>query len=193
MAIEFELKYKASEESLAALEQDVVGKRELFRMETTYYDTPSGALSARKFTLRRRLENDRSVCTLKIPVDGLGRGEFELECDSITLAIPELCKLSGLTELPVLTAEGVVPVCGAKFQRTAITLQWQGATLELALDRGCLTGGNCSIPLWEAEVELKSGSREAACSYGQFLSAAYGLTVETRSKFRRALRLAKGE
>ena len=65
--------------------------------------------------------------------------------------------------------------------------------LPVALDEGILTGGGKEIPLCEAELELKGGSREAMETYGAFLSAAYGLTPENRSKFRRALSLAKGE
>ena len=38
------------------------GTEQTFAMATTYYDTLSGAFSARKCTLRRRMENDlRSV------------------------------------------------------------------------------------------------------------------------------------
>lgn len=193
VGVEFELKYRASEESLALLEQDVAGQKQLFQMETVYYDTPTGALAARMCTLRRRMENGTAVCTLKFPAGEEGRGEYEVECEDILRAVPVLSTQSGLGELETLTREGLVPVCGARFDRTAITLSWQEATLELALDRGVLTGGSRQLPLFEAEVELKAGSRQAAQSYGAFLAAAYGLTPEYHSKFRRALALAKGE
>jgi inorganic triphosphatase YgiF len=159
-------------------------------METTYYDTPDGALSARNYTLRRRMENDQSVCTLKCPTEDDGRGEFELNCPDILEAIVPLEAQSSIP-LTQLTSAGLMEVCGAKFQRTAITLCWQGAVLELALDKGVLTGGGKELPLWEAEVELKSGSREAARDYALRLAALYGLKQEKKSKFRRALDLAR--
>lgn len=192
MAVEFELKYSCSQAALALLRADLPGQERHFSMATTYYDTPAGTLSALRYTLRRRQENAISVCTLKIPAEKGARGEFEVVCDSIEAALPMLCKLSGI-DLPALTADGIQPVCGAKFNRIAKTFDWNGATIELALDEGCLTGGGRQLPLCEAELELKGGSREAMEAYGAFLSAAYGLTVEHRSKFRRALDLAKGE
>lgn len=189
MAVEFELKYRCTAQALALLRADLPGEERQFAMATTYYDTCDSTLSAKFFTLRRRQENDVAVCTLKIPAEDGARGEFEIECDSIEAAVPMLCKLSGVN----LPTEGLVPVCGAKFTRIAKTFDWNGATIEAALDEGILTGGGTEIPLCEAELELKGGSRAAMEAYGAFLSAAYGLEPESRSKFRRAFDLAKGE
>lgn len=187
MAVEFELKYRCTQEALALLRADLPGEERLFSMATTYYDTPSGALSAKIYTLRQRQENATSVCTLKVPAADGARDEFEVECATIEEAVPMLCKLSGV-ELPTA---GLVPVCGARFTRIAKTFDWNGALIELALDEGVLTGGGKEIPLCEAELELKEGNRSAMETYGAFLSAAYGLTVENHSKFRRALDLAR--
>lgn len=192
MGIEFELKYRATEELLDAIDQTFSGTEQRFAMETTYYDTPAGALSQRRYTLRRRMENDLSVCTLKAPVCGLGRGEWELPWDRIETAIPELCKLGAPADLLPLTAEGVIPVCGARFHRIAKTLVLPDATLELALDRGTLHGGGKTLPLCEVEVELKSGSPEACVAFARQLAAAFHLTPEQHSKFRRALALYQG-
>ena len=65
--------------------------------------------------------------------------------------------------------------------------------VELALDEGVLSGGSREVPLCEVEVELKSGSREAAVIYATQLAVAYGLKQEKGSKFRRAKALAEGE
>lgn len=192
MGIEFELKYRATEELLEAIDRAFSGTEQRFSMETTYYDTPTGALSQRRYTLRRRLENDLSVCTLKAPVRGLGRGEWELPCHRIEDAIPELCKLGAPKDLFTLTAEGIVPVCGARFHRIAKTLVLPDATVELALDRGTLHGGDKTLPLCEVEVELKAGTPEACVAFAQTLAAAFGLTPEHHSKFRRALALYQG-
>lgn len=192
MGIEFELKYRATPEIQAAIAGSVEGERTAYTMVTAYYDTPNGALSQRHCTLRKRMENEKSVCTLKMPAERFGRAEFELECGSIHQALPELCKLSGFQELPALVADGLVQVCGARFQRLAITVAAAGCVLELALDRGVLTGGDREIPLCEIEVELKAGSRQAALGYAQALATQYGLTPESKSKFRRAYALAGG-
>ena len=190
MGIEFELKY-ASNAAIQASIEAAFGDFETIAMETTYFDTPDGALSARHITLRRRTENGRSVCTLKTPTGGIGRGEWELACGSIEEALPELCKLSNHPLLPVLTTPGVTPICGAKFTRKAKTLALPGCTVEIALDSGVLLGGGRELPLCEVEVELKSGSEEAAVAFAGALAQKYGLTPEHNSKFRRALALAK--
>ena len=193
MGIEFELKFRATESQLSAVKAALTGEICEYDMQTTYYDTPSGALSNRYYTMRRRLENECSVCTLKYPADKIGRGEVEVVCPEIESAIPELCKLSGLTDLPGLLAEGIVPVCGAKFHRTAITVSMPDCIVEVALDQGVLFGGGREIPLCELEVEQKDGSRDAVIAYATVLAHQYGLVLEQDSKFRRALALAKGE
>ena len=184
MGIEFELKFRASADILAQMREKIIGAEQEYRMETTYYDSPSHSLSAKRYTLRRRMENALSVCTLKTPAAGEGRFEHEIECDSIEKAIPILSKLSG-KELPT----EVVPVCGAKFTRIAKTVQLPQCTVEIALDLGVLTGGGKEIPLCEAEVELKEGSPEAARGYAAQLAIAFGLEPEPKSKFRRAMDL----
>ena len=192
MGREFELKFRA-DPAQQALIRGRFGEFDTIAMETTYYDAPDRALSDRHITLRRRMEGDRSICTLKTPADNGGRGEWELEWDSIETAIPELCKLSGWKALPVLTAGGVEEVCGAKFTRLAKTITLPGCVVEIALDRGILTGGGREIPLCEVEVELKAGSEDAVVAFARELAAEYGLQMEKKSKFRRALALARSE
>lgn len=193
MGLEFELKFSCNEEAQNRLNAAVSGIETRYHMETSYYDTPDGALSRRHWTLRRRQENDKSVCTLKYPVENEGRGEFEIECDRIEDAVPMLCKLSGLEELSFLCEAGLTQVCGAKFHRIAKTFTFEGTKMELALDRGVLTGGGKEIPLCEVEVELKEGDPQAVRMYAAVLAATYGLKPEKKSKFRRSLDLAQGE
>ena len=193
MGIEFELKFRATPDKLAQIRRDVAGQEQTIHMETTYFDTPARALSQRYLTLRCRKENERSVCTLKTPEGERGRGEYEILCEDIQKALPELCKLSGLPELMTLTAAGVAPVCGARFTRIAKTLVLSDCTVELALDKGILFGGGREEALCEVEVELKSGSREGAYAYAMALAGLYGLQREFASKFRRALALTEGE
>ena len=193
MGIEYELKFRATEDVLDQVRQAYPDGHREFQMETIYYDTPDNRLSARYYTLRRRMENGVSVCTLKTPAEGIGRQELETECDSIETAIPILCAIGAPADFFNLTAEGVVPICGAKFTRTAISVVQEDCTVELALDTGILTGGNKSVPMCELEVELKDGDPAAAEQFALALAAIYGLKPESKSKFRRALGLYKGE
>lgn len=193
MGLEYEMKFRGTPENQLRLRQEIAGEETEYSMETTYYDTPGGAMSARHYTLRCRQENDKSVCTLKTPAQDGGRQEYELECPDIQSAIPMLCKLSDIKELPHLLSEGVVPICGARFTRIAKNVILPDCVVELALDRGILTGGGREVPLCEVEVELKQGSKEGAFAYALALAAKYGLEPEPLSKFRRAQLLAKGE
>ncbi len=185
MGFEFELKFRATPETLEKIRNAYPGGA-VIRMQTTYYDTADGSLAAKKFTLRKRRENEESVCTLKTPGVGQERGEFETRADKIEDAIPELCKLSGET----IPTENLVEVCGAKFTRYAKEVTLSDCTLELAVDEGELLGGGKALPLYEVEVEFKAGSRESVVAFARELAEAYGLETEEKSKFKRALDLA---
>ena len=190
MGTEFELKYSATEAVQAQL-LTVAQNWKTIAMETTYYDTPSGALSQQKYTLRRRLENGVSICTVKTPAAQGARGEWEVPCDDICTAIPALCKLGAPADLAELVKEGLQNVCGARFTRQAAIVQQGQTTLELALDRGILFSGERQQPLCEVEIELKHGLRADALIYAGILAAQFTLTPQPYSKFRRALALYK--
>ncbi len=192
MGREFELKYRCTQESFAALQRDFSGFTPI-AMETTYYDTFDAKLAMRRWTLRRRLENGKSICTLKTPCPDGGRGEWEVESPGLMSAMPQLCRMGAPAELLALCISGVKPVCGAKFNRLALALEVPGATVELALDCGKLLGGGRELELLEVEVELKAGSDNAAIAFAKTLEEKYGLIPEPRSKYRRALGLAQGE
>ncbi len=192
MGREFELKFQCSPRSFAAIAGDYRGFSKI-AMETAYFDTPSGQLGAMHWTLRRRMENGRPICTVKTPHPDGGRGEWEVESGDILAAIPELCKLGCPPQLLALTSGGVEQICAARFTRQALTLDVPGGRVELALDEGCLMGGGRECPLREVEVELKAGADRAAVEFAASLAEKYGLMPQPLSKYRRALALAKGE
>lgn len=192
MGTEFELKYAATAKQQRAVAQ-AFGTFASISMETTYYDTQDGALSEKRITLRKRLENGTSVFTVKTPGAGFSKGEWEAVCDTLEAAIPILCELGCPVDLPALTKSGVIPICGARFTRQVKTVPLPGCTIELALDSGVLLGGGREETLCEIELELKSGSEAAAIAFAEAMAEKYGLLPEKKSKFRRALALAKGD
>ena len=192
MGVEFELKYTAEAGQQEAIRLQYLKEPRQYEMETTYYDTPSGALSRRRITLRRRMENGEAVCTVKTPISGYGRGEWDCRCESIQDSLSLLCQAGAPGELLELASEGLREVCGARFTRLAGELTLEGTVVELALDRGVLTGGGREQALCEVEVELKSGDPDGAVAFGTLLKAKFGLTPQEKSKFRRALDLAQG-
>ena len=102
----------------------------------------------------------------------------------------QLCRKGADWELMRSTAGGVIELCGARFTRLAATLSLSDAVVEIALDRGILTGRNKSLPFAEVEVEYKEGSEETAKAFAQSLAAEFSLTEEPKSKFVRAMALA---
>lgn len=186
MGREFELKYRAQTKTLARIREDL-GGFDPIAMETVYYDTPERTLSALRWTLRQRMENGISVCTLKLPAPGGAREEWEVMDASLADALPRLAEMSGKS----LDFPDLHPLCGAKFTRLRKLEIHDGCTVEIALDQGILTGGNRELPFGELEVELKEGSEEAVFRFAKDLAAKYGLTPEEKSKFARAKALAE--
>ena len=191
MGREFELKYAATKADLEILKERYPGLRPI-AMETTYYDNEAGDFPRLRWTFRRRMENEKSICTLKTPAGGWGRAEFEVECDDIMASVPLLRKEGAPVQLLLLTEHGVFPSCGAKFTRLAGLLEFPDFTAELALDEGVLLGGGRELPFTEVEVELKAGSEEALTAFAESLAAELGLKPEYKSKVARARQLADG-
>ena len=189
MGREFELKFRSDTDKIAAIKEKYACFTTI-SMETTYYDTPDLKLSMHHWTLRRRMENEVSVCTFKRPHENGGRSEWEVEASSIMEGIMKLCQSGADWELMRSTAGGLMEVCGARFTRLAAPLEIPGAKVELALDQGVLIGRGKELPFAEVEVELKEGADEAAVAFAKALAEEFGLVPEGKSKFARAMALA---
>ena len=189
MGREFELKYTASPEKLREIRQ-LWENWETISMATTYFDTASGLLSSQNCTLRTRLENGISVCTLKTPTQGYGRGEWDKAGPWCAETVEELFQKAERTPVAF---DDLQEVCGARFTRLAKTVELPGCTVEISLDEGVLMVGGRETPLCEMEVEVKSGDEKAAVIFAKYLAERFALCEETKSKFCRAALLAKGE
>lgn len=192
MGRELEVKFAADEKTQQAILAAYPQAR-IIQMETTYFDTTDGALSARKITLRLRSENGVSICTLKCPLADGSKGEWECPAEDIHAGLTALARLGAPLQALALAKGDLQIVCGARFTRRAVNVATADGMAELAVDSGVLLGGGKEIPLSEVEVELKSGSDEAMLAFAARLAQIYGLQPEKKSKFRRALSLAKGE
>ena len=192
MGREFELKYKATPAQQQAI-LDAFSNYRTIRMETTYFDTPQGTLSAQHVTLRLRKENDICVCTMKTPLSDGSRCEWECQADDLADGIEKILALGAPEALCRIAQACAIPVCGARFTRLATPIATRDGMAELAIDSGVLLGGGKELPLCEVELEHKSGSDSATMELASIFAARFGLERETGSKFRRAMALAKGE
>ena len=188
MGREFELKFQATPETIRKIQEKF---REFMpiSMETTYYDTEDFALRQRRWTLRRRLENGKSVCTVKTPLPDGSRGEWEAESDDLSAGVRQLCAMGAPAEILDYVNHGVIPFCGARFTRLAKTIALPGGSAELALDEGVLLCGGQELPFAEVEVELKSGEDSVAREFAAALSAEFSLIEQPKSKLARAMAL----
>jgi len=196
-----ELEFKLAVPNAALLEQILfdpqiaevrTGGYRMIQMGTVYYDTPDRRLSARRWTLRIRQENDILVATIKTPAEGRARGEWECRANTIEAAIPLLMEAGAPAELTqVLEGQRLIPLCAAQFTRRAAEIAFaDGTVCELCGDIGVLMGGSKEENLCEVEVELKSGDAETAEAFASELMDRFGLSEEPRSKFARASALA---
>lgn len=192
MGREFELKFASSTADQEALHRRYPHLSPI-TMESTYYDTPQGDIRRLRWTLRRRKENGIPVCTLKTPGEGFGHGEWEVYCANIEDAVDALLEKGAPAQLREFAGAGLSPVCGARFTRLAGIIHAPGCTVELALDDGLLLGGGKEQPLCEVEVELKSGSEDAAANFAIAIAQEFGLRPETRSKIARAMALTQDD
>ena len=188
MGREFELKYLATPETLGAI-REKFGEFTPISMETTYYDTADLALRKRRWTLRQRLENGKSVCTVKTPLPDGSRGEWEVESPDLTAGAARLCAMGAPKEVLDYVNQGVTPFCGARFTRLAKTIDLPGGKAELALDAGVLLGGGREQPFAEVEVELKNGEDAVALDFAKALATEFGLKEQPKSKLARAMAL----
>ena len=163
-----------------------------YHMRSAYYDTLDRRFSRRRITIRRRMENDRSVVCVKAPLadaaDPYTHGEWELEADDLAAALPRLVELGA----PAVLLEPAELRCmwRADFRRRAVLLGFaDGSTSELALDYGSLSGPSRSMPLCELELEMKSGDPAATLGLLLLLRQRFGLLPQEKSKFARAREL----
>lgn len=197
-----ELEIKLHVDSPAALEQILTDPQisalvksfwGLTPMETAYFDTQDGALHARHWMLRRRLEGEASIVCFKTPPegDGLTRGEWECASDDPQAAIPELIRLGAPQALRSLTAgQPLLPTCGARFVRRYAYLRFPDRSrCVLSGDSGELFRGEVKQEFCEIELELDRGSPEKMLAFADELMARHNLHVEPLSKFARAAAL----
>ena len=162
------------------------------RMRTTYYDTEDGFLAQRRWMLRLRTEDGRSVVTMKTPGEGHTRGEWEVESAYLDEALPKLAALGAPQEIAALQPDALAPICGASFTRITAELRLSENTrCMICGDVGDLTGGGRTALLCELELELKQGSEEALSAFARALMDTYHLSEQPLSKLQRARALAE--
>ncbi len=166
MAVELEIKLTLTADNLAQAtswlsQRSDVESLGAKTMRNCYYDTPAGALNARKIALRLRQQDDRFIQTLKtkgeFSAGAHRRNEWEWSVPGASL------DLTLLADTPLANdqaLEQLQPVFETNFERQVFMLRRNGAEIEVAVDSGAIVAGDKERPLHEVEFELKSGAAD---------------------------------
>lgn len=195
---ETELKLTCSDPAgLAALAAAPVlataGGRRTRRLVSTYYDTPAQTLFRAGYTLRVREDAGCYVVTVKAKRGpGLTRFEREEKHSAATVDRASLQRLLPADLLDELDDAPLRPVFVTRIEREEVTLDFAGASIEVAMDRGQVIAGERAEPVVEVELELKRGPVAALYQLALELSAQVALMPSAWTKSDRGFALLLG-
>lgn len=164
------------------------------RMVSTYFDTPDFRLMRERIALRVRKIGQRHIQTVKCAPtveNGINsRNEWERE---VTADRPNVKGVGNKRVRRLLTAGKVrrhlAPQFVTDVKRATWPLTLRDARVELAVDVGEIKSSNGSVPVCEAEFELKSGSIDGVYALAQELHKSIPFTLEPLSKAERGFAL----
>lgn len=162
------------------------GRAQSKTLIAVYFDTVDLDLKNRKTALRIRQEGAQRIQTLKRSIGGAGlqrRIEFNApvtgEVPSLTL-IDDDGVQSEMEE--VLGGKELLPVFTTDIRRTAWLLDLSGGAVELALDIGHIESQGRTVPVCEAELELKGGTAGSLLDFADVLASRFKCRVAEESK-----------
>ena len=199
---ERELKFVADRKTLkTALVLPILGggaeAQKRRRLESVYFDTEDGDLMRHGLALRVRRSKGAYVMGLKKAAESK-RGFFdrdELEVTSPS-AEPNLALFGEAVAGEIEEVAGGKPLAakfGSDIRRATRTVEFGGASIEVAVDQGFLFAGEQREPTSEIELELKSGEPTALIDFGLSLADALDVRLCVRSKAERAAELMSAE
>lgn len=162
------------------------------RLENTYYDTPQLDLLAELVAVRRRKKGGEWLLTVKSAEPASGglacRSEWERPAhpDDLDLTMVDNAPLRRRLESH---ATALTPVFTTHFIRTAWQLDFAGARIEVALDRGHIESAGRKAVICEIELELLSGEVSGLFALARALQQDLPLHPSTVSKAERGYAL----
>ncbi len=165
------------------------------RLVSTYFDTPDFELMRARIALRVRKIGKRRIQTVKCAPtveDGVrSRREWERE------VVADTPMLKGVGDKPLRKLLGgdrvrdrLAPQFVTDFRRRTFPLKLRDSSIELAVDVGEIKAARGTMPICEAELELKSGSIAGVYEIARELQESIGCTVESLTKAERGFALA---
>jgi inorganic triphosphatase YgiF len=165
-------------------------------LAANYFDTVDGLLHKARLAYRVRKENHQWVATIKgggCVVDGLHKRmewNIKVENGEANLAVFNQTAVDQ-NIIKQLENEQLIPLVQTDFVRELVILTIGDDKIEVAMDKGVITGNKNEIPILEIELELKAGKEEILREFGEQLIKEFSLTLSNKSKFSRGLELCK--
>ncbi len=147
--------------------------RKLFAV---YFDTQDLALRNAKSALRIRQEGPVRLQTLKVRIEGsVGALQTRREIEAVTTGdVPDLSLIDDDDARAVVASltdgKPLLPVFVTDISRTIWDIAWGDSEIEMVLDEGEVRSGKRSVPVCEAELEMKGGNVSDLLSFARDLS-----------------------
>lgn len=159
------------------------------RLHSVYFDTEDRLLFRRRHTLRVRKDGRLHTQTVKAETtaddDLASRQEWETAVEGLA---PDLAAAADTPVAEILAGKGMTaadlrPLVTVEVSRTLRLLRpAPGTLIEMAIDRGKLSGGDRSEPIAEVELELKEGETAELFAFARRLLADVPFRLEFRPK-----------
>ncbi|SDT27617.1 CYTH and CHAD domain-containing protein [Bradyrhizobium canariense] len=161
---------------------------------SVYFDTGRLKLRNSGLTLRVRHVGDRYIQTIKSDIGELfERGEWETEIRSDWPDLKQ-ADASALQPLDIKRLRKQLrPVFETRVQRTTYPLTGKDCDIVLTIDRGEIDAGDSTLPLCEAELELKQGDRARLFEFAIAFARATSAELAIKSKSQRGYELLAGD
>jgi triphosphatase len=169
------------------------GSKQSEQQTSVYFDTKRLKLKRHGLTLRVRHVGDRYIQTIKSDDASLferGECEREIEGDRPDLRQADTSALKPLRIKKL--RKRLRPVFETRVRRTTYPLTRGDSDIALTIDRGEIGAGERTLPLCEAELELKRGNRASLFGLARELARATSAELAVKSKPQRGYELLAG-
>ncbi len=202
MAVETELKLRIAPEQLARLRRHALLKAHAVtrpvtrRLYNIYFDTAKLDMYRSAMALRLRHAGRQWVQTLKgggsVQAGLHQRNEWEVPVSGPVLDFSAQPASEWDRNLPRTWRKRLQPVFVTDFSRNSRMLQWQGAQIELCMDRGEVSTEQRHTPICELELELISGAPHQLFELALKILEIVPFELEAVSKAEQGYRLLSG-
>ena len=192
MGQEIELKLDLAPQAAADFLASELAAGEPFVLErrATYFDTPDEDLRTSGFSLRIREDSQGRMQIVKAVGASTAslfvRPKWERRLDD---GGPVLDDANPVRAFLGPRVEMLQPAFDVVVERRRWSMEWEGALIDVALDRGDIVAGERRVPICEIELELREGAPAALFSFARRIDAVAPVRLGVLSKAERGYRL----